>query len=179
MTNPNKAEVEIVNRNDDGRGRGYIGDRVALVAQTVPGDIVTVRIDKQTKNTVQGRVKRLVQASPQRVKANCPHEFICTGCVLMGTSAEDELGYKVERVAGHLEKSVTAGDLEQELTVLRPGDAQHYRYYAKQVFSVQNGRPILGAYIASTMLRIMLVVPSSLPRSVRRWLLLTKFTAVS
>ena len=28
----------------------------------------------------------------------------------MGTSAEDELGYKVERVAGkHLEKSVTSG----------------------------------------------------------------------
>ena len=56
MANPNNAEIKIVNRNEDGRGRGYIGDRVALVSQTVPGDVVTVRIDKQTKNTVQGRV---------------------------------------------------------------------------------------------------------------------------
>ena len=78
MTNPNNAEVEIVNRNDDGRGRGYIGDQDGLVAQTVPGDIVTVRIDKQTKNTVQGRVKRVGASLSAKVKANCPHEFICT-----------------------------------------------------------------------------------------------------
>ncbi len=150
MTNPNNADIEIVNRNDDGRGRGYLGDRVVLVAQTVPGDIVKVKIDKQTKNTVQGRVKKLVRASPQRESGDCPHEFVCTGCMLMGTSEEDELTYKVERVAGFLEKSVTVGDLEEKLQVERPSEALNYRYYAKQVFSVQNGRPILGAYIAST-----------------------------
>ena len=150
MSNPNNADILIVDRNPDGRGRGQVGNRVALVAQAVPGDIVQLKIDKQTKNTVQGRVKRLVKPAPNRVRSHCPHEFICTGCVLLGTSEEDELAYKKERVVGYLKKSSTAGSLETSLSVERAGESVGYRYFAKQVFTMQQGRPVLGAYITAT-----------------------------
>ena len=150
MANPNNADVLIVDRNPDGRGRGKVGNRVALVAQAVPGDTVQVKVDKQTKNTVQGRVKRLVNASPDRVRSHCPHEFVCTGCVLLGTSEEDELAYKKERVEQYLKKSSSAGDLQTPLRVERSGESVGYRYFAKQVFALQQGRPVLGAYIAAT-----------------------------
>ncbi|MBT6178540.1 MAG: 23S rRNA (uracil(1939)-C(5))-methyltransferase RlmD [Deltaproteobacteria bacterium] len=150
MANPNNADVLIVDRNPDGRGRGQIGNRVALVAQAVPGDTVQIKVDKQTKNTVQGRIKRLVNASPDRVRSHCPHEFVCTGCVLLGTSEQDELAYKKSRVSAYLKNSSTAGPLESDLHVERAGDGLGYRYFAKQVFSMQKGRPVLGAYVAAT-----------------------------
>jgi len=150
MSNPNNAEIKIVNRNPDGRGRGRVGDRVVLVAQTVPGDTVVVNIDKQTRNTVQGRVKQLVEPSPDRVESYCSHQFVCTGCVLLGTSAEDEMAYKEERVVGYLEKSSTACEMESPVKVERSGEALDYRYFAKQVFALEKGRPILGSYIAAT-----------------------------
>ena len=142
-------ELDIEDLNDDGRGRGHLGNKAVLVAQSLPGDRVVVHPDFATRGTVQGRVARLLKPSPLRVQHPCAHEFHCTGCTLLAAQRNFELEWKQERLRGIVER------IDPSLTeILRPLLAPtlpfHYRHYAKQVFAFVGGRAVLGSYVAGT-----------------------------
>ena len=142
-------QVRITARNDDGRGRGKTGRRTALVSGAHPGEEVTVRVDRTTRNTVQGRVGRLLVRSPRRCEHPCRHEFHCTGCPLLAADPDDERRFKTERVLAALE--TVAAELPGAVRrLVRPTEPFGYRAYAKQVFTRFGGRTVLGSYIAGT-----------------------------
>jgi len=140
------VQVEIEDRNDDGRGRGRVGRRVALVSQAHPGERVTMRVDRHTGGTLQGRVARLLRADPGRVPTTCAHAFHCTGCVLLQATLADEERFKAGRVAGAV---ATVSGPSPEPT-LRGEGLFGYRHLAKQVFARREGKTILGSYVAGT-----------------------------
>ena len=67
--------VELEDRNPDGRARGYSQGRAVLVSQGLPGERVRVRVDRETRGTVQGRVAELVDPINSRIETACPHTF--------------------------------------------------------------------------------------------------------
>lgn len=140
----------MVDRNDDGRGRGEFEGRVALVAQAIPGDVVQVRVDKKTRNTIQGRVGRLVTPSKNRVSTPCPHQFHCTGCALLGTRRGDELQLKEAGVVRALKEGSSQGAEKKVHGIEEVGSELAYRHFAKQIFALEKGKVILGAYVAGT-----------------------------
>jgi 23S rRNA (uracil1939-C5)-methyltransferase len=142
MTDPT---VRIRDRNQDGRGRGDYGDRIALVCHAHPGEEVQVRVDRETRGTLQGRVRRWQVRDPRRIQHSCAHELACTGCPLLAVAAEEEQEFKLERVRAAAEQGGAAR--ERVAPVLRPSGLFGYRHYAKQVFAAG---PVLGSYVAGT-----------------------------
>ena len=146
---PDSLRVTITGIDDDGRGLATVGRRKVRVSQAYPGEDVVFQIDKKTRGEFQGRVQRLVAPSEDRIPSPCEHEFICTGCPLLGLSLESEREFKANKVTRILEECAPGfdtGALEYEV----PSEPFGYRYYAKQVFGVARGRPVLGAFVAGT-----------------------------
>ena len=138
--------IQIDDRNEDGRGRGRAGKRVVLVSQAHPGEEVTVRVDRTTRGTVQGRVAKVIRPDPGRVETRCSHAFHCTGCALLQVSETEEDAFKRERVRAAL---AGVGGFELEPT-LRPTGACGYRHLAKQVFGRLGRDVFLGSYVTGT-----------------------------
>jgi 23S rRNA (uracil1939-C5)-methyltransferase len=147
-----KLRVTIEDRNPDGRGRGPAGDRTALVSQAHPGEVVIVRPDRHTRNTLQGRVSKILTADPRRIEHDCPHEHACTGCPMLATHPQDETAFKEGRVRQVLtEAGLNPAIVTKVLAPLeRPVGPFHYRHYAKQVFTLRRSKVVLGSYVAGT-----------------------------
>lgn len=144
-----RMRVEIEDRNEDGRGRGRVDGRVALVSQAHPGEDVELRLDRTTRGTVQGRVKELYRRDETRVAHGCAHEFDCTGCPLLACTQEAEADFKMGRVRRALQEA--GSELEPE-PLLRPGPDFGYRCLGKQVFAIKDRRVVLGSHVAGTHL---------------------------
>lgn len=139
--------VRIEDRNEDGRGRGRIDDRVALVSQAHPGEEVELGIDRSTRGTYQGRVRELFVRDETRIAHDCTHEFACTGCPLLACTVEDESAFKMDRIRAALKEA--GSEIEPE-PLLRPGPEFGYRCLGKQVFAIHDRRVILGSHVAGT-----------------------------
>lgn len=139
--------VEIVDWNDDGRGRGRLAGRVALVSQAHPGEEVVFRPDRTTRGTLQGRVARVVKRDPRRRSHACRHEFHCTGCPFLALAVEDEARFKHDRVRRVL--AAVGVDVEPD-AVRTPTEPFGYRHLAKQSFGRRRGRVFLGSRVAGT-----------------------------
>jgi 23S rRNA (uracil1939-C5)-methyltransferase len=79
------AEVRILRLAAGGDGVGRMPDgRAVFVPRTAPGDLVEIAGVREHKRFARGRVRRIVESSPQRVEPRCPHytEDECGGCQL-------------------------------------------------------------------------------------------------
>ena len=139
--------VTIEDRNDDGRGRGRVGSKIVLVSQAHPGETVTMKVDRTTRGTVQGRVARVEVADPARIEHPCDHAFHCTGCPLLAAAPADEAAFKQARVATAVE-AIAGAPVPGE--VRRPGGPFGWRHFAKQVVVRPKARAVLGSYVAGT-----------------------------
>jgi len=90
--------VEIVKFDNNGRGIGYLNDKIIFVPKTVPGDIVEVEIALEKKNYLEGRLLEIIMPSKKRVKSVCPYFDVCGGCDLMHVSISEALDYKLTKV---------------------------------------------------------------------------------
>lgn len=64
-----------------GSGVGHLEDgRAVFVAQTAPGDVAEIEIDKDKHSYAIGHMSKLVTPGEHRVKPACPWAGICGGC---------------------------------------------------------------------------------------------------
>ncbi|MCA0202537.1 MAG: hypothetical protein LCH56_17210, partial [Proteobacteria bacterium] len=68
------------------------------VDRTLPGDVVEARIQKPSGGIVRADIERIVESSPHRVKAPCPHYDLCGGCTLQHANDDFYRAWKVETV---------------------------------------------------------------------------------
>ena len=148
--------VTIEDRNADGRGRARLPGaqgrpgRVVLVSQAHPGERVTVRVDRTTRGTVQGRVAQLEVADPGRIRHACAHEFRCTGCTLLAVAPDVEAALKHRRILEALATLDRPDVLDRVEPVVTPAGPFDYRHHAKQVVVRRGRRVVLGAYVTGT-----------------------------
>ena len=85
-------------------GKGIVRHEgfAVFVDQAVPGDRVRIRITRKKKNYAEARVVSLIEPSPDRVSAPCPHSGVCGGCKWQFLDYDRQLAYKRRHVADSL-----------------------------------------------------------------------------
>jgi len=77
-----------------GEGLAHEGGEAVFVPFVLPGEEVELTPQTRKKKFVRARVTRVLEASPDRVAARCPHFGVCGGCDYQHVSYEAQLRYK-------------------------------------------------------------------------------------
>lgn len=104
MTAPS-YDVEIDGIASSGAGVGRLPEgRAVFVHRTVPGERVRIRLTREKKRWAEGRLLEVLDASPERREAPCPHYDRCGGCTLEHLEYEAQLRWKGRIVRDALER---------------------------------------------------------------------------
>ncbi|MFN7065290.1 MAG: class I SAM-dependent RNA methyltransferase [Aquificaceae bacterium] len=128
-------EVSIERLIYGGYGLSKIEGKRLMVEYALPGERVDVEALQEKKDYIIGRVKRVLEASPQRRKAPCPYYGLCGGCQLQHMDYKAQLKAKEEIL---LETLKRIGKLEVE-DLKDPLFSQEFGYRVKVQFKVEKG----------------------------------------
>ena len=103
MTSPIRITIDSLAYGQAGVGRSPEG-KVVFVPQTAPGDEVEVNLTRQRSSYAEGVVQSIVEASPYRVKPQCPHASQCGGCPWMHITYPAQLKAKRANVINQLSR---------------------------------------------------------------------------
>ncbi|HEY0151938.1 MAG TPA: class I SAM-dependent RNA methyltransferase [Longimicrobium sp.] len=100
---PRPVRVRIDSIAAGGEGVGRLPDgRVVFVHRTAPGDFAEVALTEKRDRWARGRLLRVLEASPERREAPCPHYARCGGCTLEHMPYDAQLRAKARIVADAL-----------------------------------------------------------------------------
>lgn len=86
--------VEIEKLVYGGEGLAHENGEAVFVPFVLPGEEVEIAAGERKKKFVRGHLTRVVNASPERVEAQCPHFGVCGGCDYQHIAYEAQLRYK-------------------------------------------------------------------------------------
>ena len=135
----------------DGGGLARPAGRVWLVPRAFPGDEVLAAAVRVRPRYVEGRLLRVLAASPDRRHAPCPVQDRCGGCPWMGLAEPAQRGWKARRVRDALER---IGRLDPSVVEnIRSGErALGYRNRVEFTLGRDptSGRPVVGLHAGAT-----------------------------
>ena len=79
-----------------GEGLAHHEGATVFVPLVLPGEKVEASAIERKKKFVRARFERVVEPSPERVAAPCPHFGVCGGCNYQHIPYEGQLQYKIE-----------------------------------------------------------------------------------
>ena len=92
-------EAVITDYTAEGMGVGRTDQGMAVfVPGAARGDRLEVLLVKVLKNYAFGKILQILEPSPHRIEADCPHFGKCGGCDFRHLSYEEELWLKAHRV---------------------------------------------------------------------------------
>jgi len=118
--------LEITSLAFGGKGVARLDDYVVFVKRAIPGDFVNARIIKRKRSYAEAVVESMVEKSPERISAPCPHFEYCGGCTWQNLSYQDQLKYKTAIVADALKY---ISDIDESIVrpILPSKASFHYR----------------------------------------------------
>ena len=139
-----ELELDIHDLSHDGRGVGRLEGKAVFVAGALPGERVRAKQTGRNRNFDEAETLEVLQASPDRVQARCPHFGVCAGCVLQHLAPERQIEAK-QRVL--LENLARIGHVEPA-RILPPLVDAAWGYRRKGRLSVRfvekKGRTVVG-----------------------------------
>jgi 23S rRNA (uracil1939-C5)-methyltransferase len=81
-----------------GEGVGRIGDIVAFVPFSAPGDELEIEITQVKKSFVRGKILKIIRLSPHRVRPRCRYYEKCGGCCYQHLDYEYQLAVKKKQI---------------------------------------------------------------------------------
>ena len=99
-----KNDIEIVKLDDQGRGIGYVNNKITFIDNSLIGEIVDIEIIKETKKYNIGRVVNYKINSEKRINVKCPYYKECGGCNLLHLNYIDQIDYKKNKLINILKK---------------------------------------------------------------------------
>lgn len=134
----NKVSLTIEKLNSSGSGIARKDGLVYFVPLAVPGDEVTVQVEKQHKKYAEARLLTIQKKSPDRIDPPCPYFFECGGCQLQQMTYEAQLKWKKIIVSDALKKITGMGEPPVEDVI---GCPQPFHYRSRiQLHSDRQGR---------------------------------------
>lgn len=103
-----------------GDGIHRAADERVYVERALPGDVVETKI-KRAGGVLRGELLRLIEASPHRIEAPCPHYDACGGCSLQHASESYYRNWKAETVRTALRKQGLVPETWREPVFLPAG----------------------------------------------------------
>ncbi|MDR2428740.1 MAG: 23S rRNA (uracil(1939)-C(5))-methyltransferase RlmD, partial [Candidatus Margulisbacteria bacterium] len=117
----------------DGDGVARHEGRVMFVPGLAPGDAAEIEITADKKNYLLGKIKKIIEPSPDRIKPVCRHFGVCGGCSLQHYAYAAQLKWKEKFVEQSLRR--LAGLNELPLREIVPSaDIWAYRNKAQLPF---------------------------------------------
>jgi 23S rRNA (uracil1939-C5)-methyltransferase len=89
-------EVRIEKLVYGGDGLAHQDGQTVFVPLVLPGELVSIDAAARKKKFVRGRLERVVEASPERVAAPCPHFGHCGGCQYQHIPYDAQIRYKTD-----------------------------------------------------------------------------------
>jgi 23S rRNA (uracil1939-C5)-methyltransferase len=87
-------EVRIEKLVYGGDGLAHHEGQTVFVPLVLPSELVSIAPAERKKKFVRGRLERVVEASPERVAAPCPHFGRCGGCHYQHIPYDAQIRYK-------------------------------------------------------------------------------------
>jgi len=87
-------EVRIEKLVYGGDGLAHHEGQTVFVPLVLPGELVSIESAARKKKFVRGRLEHVVEASPERVAAPCPHFGRCGGCQYQHIPYDAQIRYK-------------------------------------------------------------------------------------
>ena len=89
-------EVRIEKLVYGGDGLAHHDGNTVFVPLVLPGELVRIESPARKKKFIRGRLERVVEPSPERIAAPCPHFARCGGCQYQHIPYEAQIRYKAE-----------------------------------------------------------------------------------
>ena len=89
-------EVRIEKLVYGGDGLGHQDGQTVFVPLVLPGELVRIETVSRKKKFVRGRLGDVVEASPERIAAPCPHFGRCGGCQYQHIPYDAQIRFKTE-----------------------------------------------------------------------------------
>ncbi len=122
-------EVVIDDLSHDGRGIARVDGKVMFVSGALPKEKVIVKHTGGNKNFEEGQTVEVIEASEDRVEAQCQYYDVCNGCTMMHLSPEKQISFKQNTLKQNLLKMAK---IEPESWMLPLTDQSwHYRRRAR------------------------------------------------
>lgn len=126
-------DIEITGIAAGGAGVGRTADgRVLFVQRTAPGDRVRVELQEEKPRWARGRVLSILQASPDRREAPCPHYARCGGCTLEHIQYAAQLRAK-SQIVGDAVRRIAVRAIDTPEVVASP---REFRYRSRVSFTL-------------------------------------------
>lgn len=88
--------IKIDKLSHDFRGIAKINDKVTFVSNTLPGEVVDIRITQDKKNINTGEVVSYIEKSKYRITSKCGYCNLCGGCDIGYIDYKKSLEYKCD-----------------------------------------------------------------------------------
>lgn len=144
-----KIEIAASALDDDGCGVGVLESSQVRVTGALPGEKVLARITYVSQHRVTAERIRILEPSPQRRPAPCPHRKDCDGCPLIELNYPAQLAWKDAHVANHIRQHKPLQNIPILPAIASPLQLQ-YRNSAKLVISGKFANPQIGIYRRDT-----------------------------
>ncbi|MBQ4482258.1 MAG: 23S rRNA (uracil(1939)-C(5))-methyltransferase RlmD [Lachnospiraceae bacterium] len=147
-------ELEIGALSSDGSGIAKIDGYPVFIKDTLPGDVVSIKIIKVKKDLAFGKLISVEKNSPDRVLPKCDKARPCGGCTLQEFAYEKQLAYKDDKVyncllrIGGIPAKILDTAREEPVGMENP-----WRYRNKAQYPIgtdRNGRIVSGFFAGRT-----------------------------
>lgn len=145
ITQGQLIELEIEDLNHQGEGVGRVNGCVVFVPDTVVGDRALVKILRLKKQYSQGKLEKLLQSSPHRIRPHCIVADKCGGCQWQHIAYDYQTQIKRHQVEQTLSRVGGFTQPPVAPTVL-PGDPLGYRNKATYPLGVSSTKNIQAGY---------------------------------
>ncbi|MGR8920615.1 MAG: 23S rRNA (uracil(1939)-C(5))-methyltransferase RlmD [Gammaproteobacteria bacterium] len=88
------VELGIDSLSHEGRGVARLNGKTVFVHNALPGERVEARIVRRRGRFDEAETLAVLEASPERIEARCPHYALCGGCSLQHMPASMQLAHK-------------------------------------------------------------------------------------
>ncbi|MBK19643.1 MAG: RNA methyltransferase [Rhodospirillaceae bacterium] len=130
-----ELELRISALGSRGDGIAESSDGPVFVPYSLPGDLVTVRIEKSKSGPGRGKLLSVLESGPNRVEASCEHYTKCGGCSVQQLSLPDYYDWKREIVCDALKRQGLDRNVVHELVTGRTEERRRARFSAKKLVS--------------------------------------------
>ena len=128
-------EVKIIDLDHKGNGIAKIDNKIIFIPKCIVGDVVDIEIVKSHKKYDDGRVKKIIDGSEDRIESLCPYYNVCGGCNISNLNYNNQLEYKKNKVINIFKRYLNL-DINPDII----GSDNRYEYRNKITYKCDNGR---------------------------------------
>jgi len=125
-----------------GFGLGFSDSNPIFVYNSVPGDIVDVKIVHQKKDVFFAEIVEMVKHADQRIKPTCEVFGKCGGCEWLNINYRSQIGYK-EAIIREIFNKVS---VKEYSPIEGSSEYKHYRNKSFMPVGLLNKQPVFGMF---------------------------------